>query len=84
MKSFEEKNQKEQMMELSTIFDFIKTLSTAMLSETYDQEERLDEKDYTLESIGMQRNFASMIRQLATSGFDNSKKMEDKMEGEEK
>lgn len=84
MKSFEEKNQKEQMMELSTIFDFIKTLSSAMLSETYDQEERLDEKDYTLESIGMQRNFASMIRQLATSGFDNSKKMEDKMEGEEK
>ena len=55
-----------------------------MLSETYDQEERLDENDYTLESIGMQRNFASMIRQLATSGFDNSKKMEDKMEGEEK
>lgn len=83
-KTFDQKEKKEQLMELKSTFDCIKSLSMAIQSEAFDQEERLDEKDYTLESINHQRNFASIIQQLANNGFEKSNYLIEKSEGDEK
>lgn len=83
-KTFDQKELQEQLVEIHGTFDKINTLANAMLSETFDQEERLDEKDYTLESINHQKNFASMILYLVKNGLTKSKYMIEKSEGEEK
>lgn len=83
-KTFDQKELQEQLVEIHGTFDKINTLANAMLSETFDQEERLDEKDYTLESINHQKNFASMILYLVKNGLTKSKYMMEKSEGEEK
>lgn len=83
-KTFDQKELQEQLVEIHGTFDKINTLANAMLSEAFDQEERLDEKDYTLESINHQKNFASMILYLVKNGLTKSKYMMEKSEGEEK
>lgn len=83
-KTFDQKELQEQLVEIHGTFDKINTLANAMLSETFDQEERLDEKDYTLESINHQKNFALMILYLVKNGLTKSKYMMEKSEGEEK
>lgn len=74
-KTFDQKELQEQLDEIRDTFDKINTLASAMLSEILDQEERIEERDYTLESINHQKNFSSMILYLVKNGLNKSQYM---------